>query len=58
MNVKALFLSLMCVLFFTGCTKNDIETQKKECQDQGKTVTAKKVFNHRNGEYEIRGECK
>ena len=55
--MKIFLLVLMSVVFFAGCAEKDIETQRQECQDQGKTFTANKVFNHRNGEYEVRTEC-
>lgn len=55
---SGLIFSLFFVFFaFQGCSKPDIEVQKKECIDQNKNFLTKKVLNFRSGEYEIKVEC-
>ncbi len=46
------------LIIFTGCQEKDIQTQRKECREEGKKFTVKKVFNFREGRYEEKGECK
>lgn len=53
-----IILFLFSTLFlFTACSEKDIQTQRKECREEGKKFTVKKVFNFREGKYEEKGEC-
>lgn len=56
--MKYTLILLTLMVFFSGCTEEDIKLQQKECQDDGKKFIIKKVFNYRVGDYETRVECR
>lgn len=56
--MKIITFIFTALIIFSGCAEKDINTQRKECREQGKKFTVKKVFNFRDGEYEEKGECK
>ena len=55
--MKLIFIFLTAVIFFTGCLKKDIKTQRLECRKEGKSFTTKKVLDYRSGKYKIKGVC-
>jgi hypothetical protein len=56
--MKIILFIFSFLIIFSGCAEKDVQTLRKECQQEGKKFTTKKVFNFRTGEYEIRHECK
>jgi len=53
-----LTLTFLCLLiFFNGCSKKDIKTQRLECRKEGKSFTTKKVLDFRSGKYKVKGIC-
>lgn len=56
--MKIIIFIFASLIFFTACQEKDIYTQRKECREEGKKFTVKKVFNFREGKYEEKGECK
>lgn len=56
--IVTFLLTILITIIFTGCSKPDIDTQKKQCLDQKKEFLIKKVLNLRTGEYILKGECK
>lgn len=56
--MKIMLFLFTTLIIFTGCNEKDIHTQRKECREEGKKFTVKRVFNFREGQYEEKGECK
>lgn len=52
-----MILFFVFVFLFVGCAEKDIEQQRQECIQNGKKFTTTKVFNHREGQYILKGEC-
>jgi outer membrane lipoprotein-sorting protein len=48
---------LVVLVFFSGCTKNDIEAQKQQCVKNGNKFTLEKTLNYRTGKMELRVYC-
>lgn len=56
--MKTISISVLAVLFFSGCNSNDISTlSKNECRKQGFKYKTKKRFNYRSGKYDIQSIC-
>lgn len=56
--MKIIMFLVTTMILFAGCDEKDIQTQRKECREEGKKFTVKKVFNYREGQYEEKAECK
>ncbi|WP_419769289.1 MAG: hypothetical protein ACNI3C_07970 [Candidatus Marinarcus sp.] len=56
--MKIILIVFSIFMIFSGCTEQDLATQKRECKKEGKKFKTIKVFNFIDGKYEIKGECK
>lgn len=56
-KMKQLLFLLAITIIFTACEEKPISQQRAECKQQGKKFKTQKVFNYRNGEYTVKGEC-
>ena len=55
--MKIILFVMGVVFLFAGCEEKDIRTLKKECKEEGKKLKTSKIFNYREGKYELKNEC-
>ncbi len=50
-------ISLITIIFFSGCSNDTSTISQKDCIQEGKVLKIKRKLNYRTGEYENKAIC-